>query len=110
MYMILQSTHFLVQQQHSNKYCLLILLRLTHAILEWRHDLHVLSRYPQLVGVNVIGGATLLALVTICLHGCTAIFSVKAHTYHSGEVRLSKTEQDTVQVKKRNNISFLTVT
>lgn len=69
---------------------------LTHAIFERRHNLHALPGYPQLVGINIVGGATLLALVTICLHGRAAILSVKGHTYHRGEVRLSqaKTGQD----------------
>lgn len=71
---------------------------LTHAVLERRHDLHVLPGYPQLVGINIVGGAALLALVTIRLHGRAAILSIKGHTYDRGEVRLSraKTRQDTI--------------
>lgn len=65
---------------------------LTHAIFERRHDLHALPRYPQLVGINIVGGATLFALVSICLHGRAPIFSVKSHTDHRGKVRLSPAE------------------
>lgn len=71
---------------------------LTHAILEWRHNLHVFSGYPQLVCINVVGGATLLALVSICLHWCAAIFSVKGYTDHSGEVRLSQAKTKQVKI------------
>ena len=70
---------------------------LTHAVLERRHDLHALPGYPQLVGVDVVGGAALLALVAVRLHGRAAILPVKCHTYDRGEVRLSrdKTKRDT---------------
>lgn len=78
-----------------------IKITLTHAILERRHDLHVLPGYPQLVGIDVVGGAALLALVTVRLHGRAAILSVKGHTDYRREIRLSRAErkQDAKQVQ-----------
>lgn len=83
---------------------------LTHAILERRHDLHALPGYPQLVGINIVGGATLLGLFTIRLHGRAAILSVKGHTYHRGEVGLSKaeTEQDKIYVRTHSHTPWFT--
>ncbi len=90
-------------QEHGSQKCSLdslawkIKITLTHAILERRHDLHVLPGYPELVGIDVVGGAALLALITVRLHGRAAILSVKGHTDNRGEVRLSrkKTGQNT---------------
>lgn len=65
---------------------------LTHSVLQRRHHFHAFSRYPQLVGINVVGGAALLAFVSIRLHGCAAILSVQGHAYDRGEVRLSQTK------------------
>lgn len=83
---------------------------LTHAVLERRHDLHALPGYPQLVGIDVVGGAALLALVTVRLHGRAAILSVKCHTYDRGEVRLSRaeTKQDTIRVKTQSHTPWFT--
>lgn len=68
---------------------------LTHAILQRRHYFHVLSGYPQLIGINVVSGAALLAFVPIRLHGCATILSVESNAYHRGEVRLSLNKNDT---------------
>lgn len=64
--------------------------RLTHAIFEWRHNLHALPGNPQLIGINVVRGAALLALVPVRLHGCAAILSVKSDTNHRRKVCLGK--------------------
>lgn len=61
---------------------------LTHPVLQWRHHFHAFPRYPQLVGIDVVGGAALLAFVTVCLHGCAAILSVQGHANHRREVCL----------------------
>lgn len=62
--------------------------KLTHPIFERWHDLHVLSRDPELVSVDVICGAALLSLLSICLHRCTAILPVQSHTDHSRKISL----------------------
>lgn len=61
---------------------------LTHPVLQWRHHFHALPGYPQLVGIDVVGGAALLAFVAVCLHGCAAILSVQGHANHRREVCL----------------------
>lgn len=71
--------------------------RLTHSVLKWRHHFHAFSGHPQLVGVDVVGGAALLAFVAVRLHGCAAIFSVQGHAYHRGEIRLSQTKSKQIR-------------
>ena len=64
---------------------------LTHAVLERRHDLHVFPGHPELVGVDEVGGAALLGLLSVRLHGSAAILPVQSHPDHRGEVRLHRT-------------------
>lgn len=60
----------------------------THAIFKRRHDLHAFPWHPELVGVDVVRGSTLLALLAVRLHGCGAIVPVNRHPDHGGEISL----------------------
>lgn len=62
--------------------------RHTHAVFEGGHDLHVFSGHTELVGVDVVGGATLLGLLSVRLHGNSAILPVDRYSNHRGEVSL----------------------